>query len=76
LLLCGSKQHALQMAERLREEISQLAIDTPNGLLQFTTSIGVAHLKNETMVEELLNLADNALYTAKRQGRNTVIESN
>jgi two-component system, sensor histidine kinase LadS len=75
LLLCGSKQHALQMAERLREEISQLAIETPNGLLQFTTSIGVAHLNNETMIEELLNLADNALYAAKSQGRNTVIES-
>lgn len=75
LLLCGSKEHALQTAERLRQDISQLRIDTGKGQLQFTTSIGVAHLKNENMIEDLLNQADNALYQAKAAGRNQVIES-
>lgn len=74
LLLCGSKQDALQMAERLRDDIAKLRIDTSKGPMQFTTSIGVAHLSNETMIEELLNQADKALYEAKVAGRNQVIE--
>jgi diguanylate cyclase (GGDEF)-like protein len=76
LLLCGSKQDALQMAERLREDIANLRLETSKGPLQFTTSVGVAHLSNETMIEELLNQADKALYEAKAGGRNQVIECN
>lgn len=74
LLLCGSKEDALQTAERLRNDISNLEINTPKGPLHFTTSIGVAHLTSETMIEELLSLADKALYEAKLQGRNKVID--
>lgn len=74
LLLCGDDVDAVQTAERLREDISELKIDTPQGPLQFTTSIGVAHLKNETMIDELIQLADKALYEAKQKGRNRVVE--
>ena len=74
LLLCGNKEHALQTAERLRNDICQLRIDTALGVLQFTTSIGVAHLSDETMIDELLNLADKALYKAKEKGRKLVVE--
>jgi diguanylate cyclase (GGDEF)-like protein len=74
LLLCGNKEHALQMAERLREDISAIKIDTPLGVLKFTTSIGIAHLCKEVVIEELLNEADRALYVAKESGRNKIIE--
>ncbi|TDF41994.1 diguanylate cyclase [Alteromonadaceae bacterium M269] len=74
LLLCGTKEHALQMAERLRKDISDIQIDTPKGPLQFTTSIGIAHLCKEAVIEELLNDADKALYVAKEAGRNKIIE--
>ena len=43
------------------------------GSLQVTVSIGVAEPQNENMkVEEVLKLADQALYAAKRGGRNRV----
>lgn len=76
LLLCGNGVEAVKMADRLREDISELKIETPKGQLQFTTSVGVAHLTNETMIEELINLADKALYEAKENGRNQVVECN
>ena len=74
LLLSGSKEHALQMAERLRQDVSEIKIETPIGTLNFTTSIGIAHLCNEAVIEELLSEADNALYVAKSAGRNKIIE--
>ena len=74
LLLCGSKEHALQMAERLRNDVSAIEIETPMGALKFTTSIGIAHLCKEVVIEELLNEADRALYVAKESGRNKIIE--
>ena len=74
LLLCGGKEHALQMAERLRNDVSAIEIETPMGALKFTTSIGIAHLCKEVVIEELLNEADRALYVAKESGRNKIIE--
>ncbi|MCC2615787.1 diguanylate cyclase [Aestuariibacter halophilus] len=74
LLLCGSKEEAMQTADRLRQEIADLHIDTPKGPLTLTTSVGVAHLTNETLLDELVNLADKALYSAKQSGRNKVVE--
>jgi diguanylate cyclase (GGDEF)-like protein len=74
LLLCGSKEHALQMAERLRNDVSAIQIETHLGNLKFTTSIGIAHLCKEVVIEELLNEADRALYVAKESGRNKIIE--
>ena len=73
--MCASKEDALLMAERLRKDIAKLSIETAKGPIHFTTSVGVAHLGNETMLEELLNQADSALYDAKNTGRNRVIES-
>lgn len=75
LLMCASKEDSLQMAERLRNDICKLSIDSTKGPIHFTTSVGVAHLGNESLLEELLLQADKALYAAKHEGRNKVIES-
>lgn len=73
LMPVTDRQRALAGAERLRQYIARLSIQTDSEPLAITISIGVATL-DETCkdVETLVNRADHALYTAKRAGRNQV----
>jgi two-component system, cell cycle response regulator len=65
-------QDALGLAERFRENISREPVATSAGLIQITTSIGVAAIPNVETSWTLLKAADEALYRAKAAGRNTV----
>jgi len=61
------------VAERLRRAIDESAVPTPAGGIAVSCSIGVAAaLGGETSAEALLERADEALYRAKRAGRNRV----
>jgi diguanylate cyclase (GGDEF)-like protein/PAS domain S-box-containing protein len=61
-------------AERLRIEVARSPIETPSGPIALTVSLGVAAL-DETCASlgELFQRADQALYGAKRAGRNRVL---
>lgn len=68
--------NALQLAEELRQSVEQLGIDharSPHG--RVTVSLGVAVMvPDEGQAPELLiHLADDALYSAKDQGRNRTV---
>ena len=64
---------AVRLANRMREHLESLQIETPLGPVSITVSIGVALLCPETeSLDDLLALADNRLYEAKRAGRNCV----
>jgi diguanylate cyclase (GGDEF)-like protein len=64
---------ALVVAERVRDGVTQISIPTDNGTLKFTTSVGVAEVRQtDTSVDDLLRRADAALYDAKAAGRNRV----
>jgi len=65
---------AMQCAERLRSRIEQARIETPQGAVSYTVSIGVAML-DERLGDwkSLLHAADCALYRAKHDGRNRVV---
>lgn len=68
---------ATLLAERSREAVAKLRIQHRGDILTVTISVGVALLrrsKNES-VEELVSRADEALYAAKRAGRNRVISA-
>ena len=63
---------AVNVAERLRKAIEKVTIDCNGVPIKVTVSIGVATMKDGLNEEELINLADKALYLAKKSGRNRV----
>lgn len=64
---------AVLVAERLRNSIAHLVVKARNDQVRFTVSIGVAKYKENQSLEEVLAVADKALYMAKDQGRNRVV---
>jgi len=69
-----NKEQAYLIAERLREKIAQhLFLDgTAGQSLKLTVSIGIAEFpKDASSKEDLIQLADKAMYTAKFIGKNT-----
>ncbi|HOM57078.1 MAG TPA: GGDEF domain-containing protein, partial [Candidatus Latescibacteria bacterium] len=70
-------ENARIVAERIRETLQESVIESEAGPLRVTASFGVASYPRcgaET-VEELIEQADEALYAAKRKGRNRVEEA-
>lgn len=69
-----TKAEAMQVAERMRESV-ELKINENNSWTQrITVSVGVATFPEDgATAETVLEAADQALYVAKRQGRNRVI---
>jgi two-component system cell cycle response regulator len=62
------------LAERLRASLSDTPHLLPKGPLQVTCSLGVAQwIQEDRDAGALLGRADEALYAAKRQGRNQVV---
>ncbi|MCP5410863.1 MAG: PleD family two-component system response regulator [Alphaproteobacteria bacterium] len=67
---------ATNIAERLRQSIetTPVKISRAPGQLNITISIGIARLEGaDDSAEKLLHRADQALYRAKRSGRNRVV---
>lgn len=69
ILQRSSAQAAEIVAERVRKAI-ETARGPDDGPAHVTVSIGLAVYGGEASVEELLQRADEALYRAKREGRN------
>lgn len=65
---------ALEIGERIRENIAKTLVTYNGRQIKVTTSIGVAHRSSENVctMKELVERADQALYEAKRLGRNMV----
>jgi len=66
---------AQQTAEKIRTSVVQFpftSLDSPEITLPVTVSIGVSALDMEQNEDQFLQQADEALYTAKRSGRNRV----
>ncbi len=70
-------QEALQVAEAIRLRIQQTPVASREHGIQMSTSIGVHTLEasRETAPEEVIRIADEALYRAKDDGRNCVRHS-
>ncbi len=74
LLPNTSVEQAETVAERIRNAVARIAIDTEYGTVRFTTSVGVTDTdERDGSVDALLARADTALYAAKAAGRNRVV---
>jgi diguanylate cyclase (GGDEF)-like protein len=73
LLTEGHLDDAVDLAERIRESVSNLAIRVGNRTIGVTCSIGAAEWEPGDTIDTLLRRADAALYEAKRTGRNRVV---
>ena len=75
LLPDTSLEEAVVLCDRFRERISNHRFTYQGITLQITASAGVAARsnKNETNAQQLVELADKALYQAKSRGRNQVV---
>jgi len=65
---------AQQAAERIRITIAKKPIATTKGAVPVTISLGVAstQVNLDMQVEQILDMADQALFAAKKSGRNRV----
>lgn len=74
LILRGNHlQRTIDIAERCRREIAQHSIELSDGrFIQITASFGIALSHPDRTKEEIIRLADEALYRAKADGRNVV----
>lgn len=75
ILLKSTPDGAMKVAENIRKNISEARIRRGQGgetLGQITVSIGVSYARPGTTSESLIELADQAMYKSKREGRNRV----
>jgi diguanylate cyclase (GGDEF)-like protein len=67
------KDGAIVVAERLRQRIAEISIQTDRGIAKVTASIGVATLDDDCPdLDTFMAIADRALYSAKANGRNCI----
>ena len=69
----ADRSTAEAIAERLRQRLGGISVDAPEGTVRCTISVGViqCRLAHESL-DVALKRADDALYRAKRSGRNMV----
>jgi diguanylate cyclase (GGDEF)-like protein/putative nucleotidyltransferase with HDIG domain len=74
MLIDVTEAEAFSVAERFRQRIESMVIQTEFYNINVTISIGVCHINaGSTGMESLFSRADKALYEAKVAGRNRVI---
>lgn len=75
LLPNSDSDSAVEIAERIRQSIEDIVIECDKQILSITISAGVSTLSYpEVNIERLIKRADDALYIAKGNGRNKVVQ--
>jgi two-component system, cell cycle response regulator len=73
-----NEEQARSIAERMRSGVQEMVISRPDGAnISITASFGTASCRVEVGkadVDRIIKRADDALYKAKREGRNRVCE--
>jgi diguanylate cyclase (GGDEF)-like protein len=73
-ILCRNtgQEEAPMLGERLRQSVERLEIDLDDLTYHPTASVGFAVLKPQESAKSFLKRSDDALYAAKKAGRNCV----
>ncbi|ADO47049.1 diguanylate cyclase [[Enterobacter] lignolyticus] len=73
MLTEASGSETLQLAERIRRRVEKIKMQSPTGdAIPLSLSIGAAMFSGHPDYEHLIRNADEALYIAKKRGRNCV----
>ncbi len=76
VLPSATAEEAAGAAERIRASVEEAWLPRADGgEVRFTLSVGVAEATADSTLEDLVRRADEALYRAKREGRNRVCVS-
>ena len=73
LLIETELENALLSAERIRHNVETKKIKYKGNEYGITISVGVAEYNPDMTEEDIITLADKAMYNAKMEGRNKVI---
>ncbi len=71
--LAGAEELAERIRQKTEETDVQVSDDT---VIRLTLSIGISGNSNADNVDELISIADEALYVSKRMGRNRIYADN
>ena len=74
-LVGADEDDAYRIAEDIREKLEKSELNYKRKKIKFTVSGGVASLDREKTFEEMFRAADEALYMAKKTGRNRIIKA-
>lgn len=72
LLPDTTPDQSFEVAQKLRERLAGMTTSMGSLTIQITASFGVSHTETNRPLTEVLGYADDALYQAKRDGRNLV----
>ncbi len=73
IALLSYADNPTDVAERVRQTVSDLSVTTANGNINPTVSVGTVTWQKGETLEQLIERADVALYQAKNSGRDRVI---
>ena len=74
VLICGmDAEQANILATRVVQRISANPLTEPGAIIEFSVSCGIADTLTSRNLPELFKAADDAMYMAKKQGRNRVV---
>ncbi|MBN2402817.1 MAG: GGDEF domain-containing protein [Spirochaetes bacterium] len=66
-------EKATAFAERLHQAVRETIVKGNGAPITFTASIGLAYFPKTVNIEKALSMADKALYSAKKNGRNQTV---